>query len=110
MPEEQGHRLEQLLGDARLLEGDAHEDEEGHGQEGEVRHRAPDPYGQDVHEVGPYKAEGDAKPAEQKPGEGKAEGDGKAEEEERDHPREHEGGENLVERQSAHRVSQPIAV
>src|SRR5262249_40461590 len=105
MPEEQGHRLEQLLGDARFLEGDAHEDEERHGEEGEVRHRAPDPDGEDVEEGRPEEAEGGPEPAEEEPGEGEAEGDGEAEEEERDHAREHEPGEDLVERQSGHAIT-----
>ena len=105
--EEEGHRLEQLLGQPRFLERDPHEDEERHGQEREVRHRAPDADGQDVEEVGTEEAERDADRAEEEPGEGQAEGHREAEEQERDHAGEHEGRQHLVERQLDHGLSGP---
>jgi len=95
--EEQRHRLEQLLREPGLLERHAHEDEEGHGEQGEVRHRAPDAERQEVEEGQP-----EADQAEDEAGEREAEGHREAGEEEDDHPDEHHGAERLIPGQPEH--------
>ena len=68
--EQKTHGVEQFLGQAGALQHDAHENEQGNGDQGDVGHHAPDPQGQQVeerpteadqaeHQGGPHQGEGD---------------------------------------------------
>lgn len=96
-PEELAHGVQEVLGEAAFLQDDAHEGEEGDGQEELVGHDPKDPVGHGPKEACGEEVQGDAQEPEDHAHGAQGEGHGVAGKEKEDQGQKHQGGHEGVE-------------